>query len=64
MKKILRLKGVQKLSKEQQKIVKGSSQVIRIRCCGSRKCMIIYNSGTRSCVPGYCSERGGNCIIF
>ncbi len=64
MKKLLKLPGIEKLNRKQQGQIKGADTIIRVRCCGSRKCTIIYNSGTRSCVPGYCSERGGNCIIF
>ncbi len=64
MKKLLKFPGIEKLDRKQQAQIIGSDTIIRVRCCGSRKCTIIYNSGTRSCVPGYCSERGGNCVIF
>ncbi len=68
MKKILNLTGVQKLSREQQRNVKGSWGPT-VRCCNpnprngsGNKCRISFPGGS-FCEPGRCTQNGG-CIIF
>jgi len=62
MKKILNLKGIQKLSKEEQGSIKGAWQG-RATCCPSgRGCLISF--GNQSfCEPGRCTQWGG-CIFY
>ncbi len=57
MKKILELKGIQKLSKEDQGEIRGSRW--RVTCC-PRGCLL----GGRFCEPGYCDPWRGNCILY
>lgn len=60
MKNILELTGVQKLTKQQQRNIKGA--IASISCCGRNKCRISYAGGS-FCEPGRCTSNGG-CIIF
>ncbi|MBG6132636.1 hypothetical protein IWQ47_003861 [Aquimarina sp. EL_43] len=60
MKNILELTGVQKLSKQQQRNIKGA--MASISCCGRNKCRISYAGGS-FCEPGRCN-RWGQCILY
>ncbi|MDH7444037.1 hypothetical protein [Aquimarina sp. 2201CG14-23] len=60
MKKILELKGVQELSKEEQRSVKGAWG--NVSCCGRNKCRISFPGGS-FCEPGRCLDWGG-CILY
>ncbi len=61
MKKILNLKGIQEISKQQQQNIKGAWG--RATCCPSgRGCLI--RIGPRSfCEPGRCTSWGG-CVFY
>ncbi len=62
MKKILSLKGVQELSKEQQRQIKGA--MTSITCCGRNRCRISYAGGS-FCEPGRCLGGVYNrCILY
>ncbi|MEB3347967.1 hypothetical protein U6A24_21005 [Aquimarina gracilis] len=63
MKKILELKGVQKLNREQQQKIKGAWG--NVSCCPSgRGCQISFPGGS-FCEPGYCDRyRPGRCILY
>lgn len=67
MKRILELEGIQKLSKEQQRSIKGA--MTSITCCNpnprtgtGNKCRISYPGGS-FCEPGSCQPWGG-CILY
>ncbi|WP_159025768.1 hypothetical protein [Aquimarina sp. Aq78] len=60
MKNILELTGVQKLSKQQQRNIKGA--MASISCCGRNKCRINYAGGS-FCEPGRCNT-WGQCILY
>ena len=64
MKKILELKGIQKLTKIEQKNIKGIFWN-NISCCPSgRGCKISYPGGS-FCEAGYCDPyRPGSCILY
>ncbi|WP_281990761.1 hypothetical protein [Aquimarina aggregata] len=68
MKKILKLTGVQELSKTQQKQIKG--RIGHISCChpnprgGGRDCRISLPGGASFCEPGRCRQYGGGCIFY
>ncbi|MEB3347965.1 hypothetical protein U6A24_20995 [Aquimarina gracilis] len=59
MKKILKLKGVQKLSREQQSTIKGA--LINYGCCSDYQCRVGYWWSPTStceyspCINGVCS---------
>ena len=61
MKKILNLKGVQKLNKQEQKSIKGSG--FRISCCPRRNGCLLSFGNQSFCEPGYCN-RWGQCILY
>ncbi len=64
MKKILELKGIQELTKGQQRSIKGAWG--NVSCCSSgRGCQISFPGGS-FCEPGYCDPYGwGNrCILY
>ena len=60
MKKILELTGVQKLSKDEQRQIKGAWGV---GCCPSGRGCLISFGGQSFCEPGYC-DRWGRCIFY
>ncbi|AXT53683.1 hypothetical protein D1818_23705 [Aquimarina sp. BL5] len=67
MKKILELKGVQELSKGQQRSIKGANTYIS--CCNpnpingsGNRCRISFPGGS-FCEPGRCTGWGG-CILY
>ncbi|WP_298548881.1 hypothetical protein [uncultured Aquimarina sp.] len=60
MKKILDLQGIQKLSKGEQRSIKGAWG--NVSCCPSgRGCQISFPGGS-FCEPGYCNGWRG-CIL-
>ncbi len=59
MKKILKLKGVQELNREQQKHITGAN-LSRPYCKGHNQCCVTTCNGVELCDYGYC-VRGG-CI--
>ncbi|WP_299261680.1 hypothetical protein [uncultured Aquimarina sp.] len=61
MKKILELKGVQELSKGEQRSIKGAWGLVG--CCPSGRGCLISIPGGSFCEPGYCRPSGG-CIFF
>ncbi len=63
MKKILNLSGVQKLSKQEQRQLKGGRT--SISCCPTgRGCQISFPGGS-FCEPGRCNPFGwGGCILY
>ncbi|MBW1298675.1 hypothetical protein [Aquimarina litoralis] len=66
MKKILNLEGIQKLSKSQQRSIKGAGTIIS--CCSNNpfgtgnRCRITYGNFS-FCEPGRCTGNGG-CILY
>ncbi|MCK8524123.1 hypothetical protein M0D21_21275 [Aquimarina sp. D1M17] len=58
MKKILELKGVQKLSRKQQLKIKGA---VFSGCCSANQCRVVWAGGS-FCEPGRCSFAG--CIFY
>ncbi|MFD2564861.1 hypothetical protein [Aquimarina rubra] len=62
MKKILNLKGIQKLTKEDQQQIKGSSIPRRYVYCGAPgMCCMAFLGGPEYCDFGYC-QPNGTCI--
>ncbi len=58
MKKILELTGVQKLTREQQGMIKGA----RFNgCCSRNRCRLTWSGGS-FCEPGRC--RPGSCLFY
>ncbi|WP_459209852.1 hypothetical protein [Aquimarina rhabdastrellae] len=63
MKKILNLKGIKTLNRDEQQQIKGAWG--RVSCCPSgRGCLLGYYNGEPFCEPGYCDRRRGTCIIY
>ena len=60
MKKILNLKGIQQLSKEDQQEIKGSWGN-RLYCDGPRRCCFRFPHGGEVCDYGYCLPNG-SCV--
>ncbi len=60
MKKILNLTGVQKLTKEDQQLIKGSWNRPFVYCGPPRQCCQMFN-GFEFCDFGYC-QPNGTCI--
>ncbi|WP_459209851.1 hypothetical protein [Aquimarina rhabdastrellae] len=62
MKKILNLKGIKTLNRDEQQQIKGAWG--RVSCCPTgRGCLIAFGNET-FCEPGYCDSRRGTCIFY
>lgn len=61
MKKILNLKGIQKLTKEDQKQIKGAWGRPFVYCGPPRMCCSAFIGGQEFCDFGYC-QPNGTCI--
>ncbi len=62
MKKILDLKGIKTLSRNEQQHIKGAWG--RVSCCPTGRGCRLNFGGEIHCEPGYCDSRRGTCILY